>query len=106
CNGDAQESAEFYCQVFGGKITVDTPVVINIDLFGQKVMLLDGGSQFEKNPSISFLINCASEEDVQRYWDMLSDGGTALMALDSYPWSKKYGWIKDKYGATWQLYFG
>ena len=106
CNGDAKESAEFYCQVFGGKITVDTPVVINIDLFGQKVMLLDGGPQFEKNPSISFLINCASEEDVQRYWDMLSDGGTALMALDSYPWSKKYGWIKDKYGATWQLYFG
>ncbi|WP_278550884.1 VOC family protein [Elizabethkingia bruuniana] len=106
CNGDAKESAEFYCQVFGGKITVDTPVVINIDLFGQKVMLLDGGPQFEKNPSISFLINCASEEDVQHYWDMLSDGGTALMALDSYPWSKKYGWIKDKYGATWQLYFG
>ncbi|AQX84374.1 VOC family protein [Elizabethkingia bruuniana] len=106
CNGDAKESAEFYCQVFGGKITVDTPVVINIDLFGQKVMLLNGGPQFEKNPSISFLINCASEEDVQHYWDMLSDGGTALMALDSYPWSKKYGWIKDKYGATWQLYFG
>lgn len=106
CNGDAKESAEFYCQVFGGKITVDTPVVINIDLFGQKVMLLNGGPQFEKNPSISFLINCASEEDVQHYWDKLSDGGTALMALDSYPWSKKYGWIKDKYGATWQLYFG
>ncbi|ATL43192.1 VOC family protein [Elizabethkingia sp. HX WHF] len=106
CNGDAKESAEFYCQVFGGKITVDTPVVINIDLFGQKVMLLNGGPQFEKNPSISFLINCASEEDVQHYWDKLSDGGTALMALDSYPWSKKYGWIKDKYGATWQLYLG
>ncbi|OPC55245.1 VOC family protein [Elizabethkingia bruuniana] len=106
CNGDAKESAEFYCQVFGGTITVDTPVVINIDLFGQKVMLLNGGPQFEKNPSISFLINCASEEDVQHYWDKLSDGGTALMALDSYPWSKKYGWIKDKYGATWQLYFG
>ncbi|OBS12490.1 hypothetical protein ATE49_04510 [Elizabethkingia miricola] len=106
CNGDAKESAEFYCQVFGGKITVDTPVVINIELFGQKLMLLNAGPQFEKNPSISFLINCASEEDVQHYWDKLSDGGTALMALDSYPWSKKYGWIKDKYGATWQLYFG
>jgi predicted 3-demethylubiquinone-9 3-methyltransferase (glyoxalase superfamily) len=37
---------------------------------------------------------------------MLSEGGMALMELDSYPWSKKYGWIKDKYGATWQLYFG
>ncbi|CAM3481827.1 VOC family protein [Elizabethkingia occulta] len=106
CNGDAKEAAEFYCQVFGGKITVDTPVVINIELFGQKLMLLNAGPQFEKNPSISFLINCASEEDVQHYWDMLSEGGMALMELDSYPWSKKYGWIKDKYGTTWQLYFG
>lgn len=106
CNGDAKEAAEFYCQVFGGKIAVDTPVVINIELFGQKLMLLNAGPQFEKNPSISFLINCASEEDVQHYWDMLSEGGMALMELDSYPWSKKYGWIKDKYGATWQLYFG
>ncbi len=106
CNGDAKEAAEFYCQVFGGKITVGTPVVINIELFGQKLMLLNAGPQFEKNPSISFLINCASEEDVQHYWDMLSEGGMALMELDSYPWSKKYGWIKDKYGATWQLYFG
>ncbi|MCL1666109.1 VOC family protein [Elizabethkingia ursingii] len=106
CNGDAKEAAEFYCQVFGGKITVDTPVVINIELFGQKLMLLNAGPQFEKNPSISFLINCASEEDVQHYWDMLSEGGMALMELDSYPWSKKYGWVKDKYGATWQLYFG
>ncbi|OPC29998.1 VOC family protein [Elizabethkingia miricola] len=106
CNGDAKESAEFYCQVFGGKITIDTPVVINIELFGQKLMLLNAGPQFEKNPSISFLINCASEEDVQHYWDLLSEGGMALMELDSYPWSKKYGWIKDKYGTTWQLYFG
>ncbi|MCT4314740.1 VOC family protein [Elizabethkingia anophelis] len=106
CNGDAKESAEFYCQVFGGKITVDTPVVINIELFGQKLMLLNAGPQFEKNPSISFLINCASEEDVQHYWDQLSEGGMVLMELDSYPWSKKYGWIKDKYGTTWQLYFG
>ncbi|MCT3663696.1 VOC family protein [Elizabethkingia anophelis] len=106
CNRDAKESAEFYCQVFGGKITVDTPVVINIELFGQKLMLLNAGPQFEKNPSISFLINCASEEDVQHYWDQLSEGGMVLMELDSYPWSKKYGWIKDKYGTTWQLYFG
>ncbi|HFK5554593.1 TPA: VOC family protein [Elizabethkingia anophelis] len=106
CNGDAKESAEFYCQVFGGKITVDTPVVINIELFGQKLMLLNAGPQFEKNPSISFLINCASEEDVQHYWDQLSEGGMVLMELDSYPWSKKYGWLKDKYGTTWQLYFG
>ena len=46
------------------------------------------------------------EEDVQHYWDLLSEDGMALMELDSYPWSKKYGWIKDKYGTTWQLYFG
>ncbi|WP_407477698.1 VOC family protein [Elizabethkingia meningoseptica] len=106
CDGNAKESAAFYCQVFDGKVTADTPMVQNIELFGQKLMLLDAGPHFEKNPSISFLVNCASEEEVQKYWDMLSEGGMVLMALDSYPWSKKYGWLKDKYGTTWQLYFG
>lgn len=105
-DGDANESAAFYCQVFNGKITADTPVVMNIDLFGQKLMLLNGGPQFEKNASVSFMVICETEDEVQTYWDQLSDGGIALMPLDSYPWSKKYGWVRDRYGVTWQLFFG
>lgn len=105
-DGDANESAAFYCQVFNGKITTDTPVVMNIDLFGQKMMLLNGGPQFEKNASVSFMVICETEDEVQTYWDQLSDGGIVLMALDAYPWSKKYGWVRDRYGVTWQLFFG
>lgn len=105
-DGDAKQSAEFYCKVFNGKITADTPVVMNIELFGQKLMLLNGGPHFEKNPSISFMVICESEDEVQKYWDQLVDGGIALMPLDSYSWSKKYGWVKDKYGVTWQIFLG
>lgn len=106
CDGNAKQSAEFYCKVFNGRITADTPVVMNIDLFGQKLMLLDGGPHFEKNPSVSFMVICETEDEVQRYWDQLLVGGKELMALDSYPWSKKFGWLDDQYGVSWQLFFG
>lgn len=105
-DGDAKESAEFYCKIFNGKITADTPVVMNVDLFGQKLMLLNGGPQFKKNATVSFMVICETEDEVQKYWDQLSDGGTVMMPLDSYPWSKKYGWIQDKYEVNWQLYLG
>jgi len=103
---DAKQAAEFYCKVFNGTITADTPVVLNIDLFGQKIMLLNGGPHFEKNASVSFTVICETENEVQKYWDQLEEGGMVLMALDSYPWSKKYGWVRDKFGLTWQLYLG
>ena len=103
---DAKQSAEFYCKVFGGEITADTPVVMNIDLFGQRLMLLNGGPQFKKNASVSFMVICETEDEVQKYWDQLLDGGMALMELGSYSWSKKYGWVKDQYGVTWQLFLG
>jgi predicted 3-demethylubiquinone-9 3-methyltransferase (glyoxalase superfamily) len=103
---EAKEAAEFYCNVFNGKITADTPVVMNIDLFGQKLMLLNGGPQFKKNASVSLMVICETEEELQTYWDQLTEGGTVLMPLDSYSWSKKYGWIKDRYDVTWQLFLG
>ena len=105
-NGDAKQSADFYCEVFNGKITVDSPVVINIELFGQRIMLLNGGPQFEKNASISFMVLCETEEEVEKYWKPLSEGGIVLMELGEYPWSKKYGWVRDKFGVTWQVYLG
>jgi len=104
-NGDAKKSADFYCKIFGGKITADTQIVINIELFGQTIMLLNGPEK-EKNPSVSFMVICETEDEVQKYWEQLKDGGTALMDLGTYPWSKKYGWIRDRYGVTWQLFLG
>ncbi|WP_445431122.1 VOC family protein [Chryseobacterium indoltheticum] len=105
-DGDAKESAKFYCKIFDGKITADTPVVLNVELFGQKLMLLNGGPHFEKNASVSFMVMCETEDEVQKYWDQLEDGGIVLMPLNSYPWSEKYGWVRDKFGVTWQLYLG
>ncbi|MCY0970796.1 VOC family protein [Chryseobacterium wangxinyae] len=105
-NGDGKESAEFYCKVFSGTITSDTPMVLNIELFGQKLMLLNGGPQFEKNASVSFMVLCETDAEVEEYWKQLSDGGIVLMELGEYPWSKKYGWVRDRFGVTWQLYLG
>ena len=105
-DGDAKESADFYCQVFGGTITTDTPVVLNIELFGQKLMLLNGGPQFKKNASVSFMVLCETEEEVEKYWSPLSENGLVLMELGEYPWSKKYGWVRDRFGVTWQIYLG
>ncbi|WP_439479349.1 VOC family protein [Chryseobacterium aquaticum] len=105
-DGDAKESADFYCQVFGGTITTDTPVVLNIELFGQKLMLLNGGPQFKKNASVSFMVLCETEEEVEKYWSPLSENGLVLMELGEYPWSKKYGWVRDRFGVTWQVYLG
>lgn len=105
-DGDAKESADFYCQVFGGTITKDTPVVLNIELFGQKLMLLNGGPQFKKNASVSFMVLCETEEEVEKYWSSFSENGLVLMELGEYPWSKKYGWVRDRFGVTWQVYLG
>lgn len=105
-DGDAQQAAHFYCEIFRGKITVDSPVVQNIKIFDQLMMLLNGGPQFQKNASISFMIICETETEVENYWKPLSDGGIVLMELGEYAWSKKYGWVRDKFGVTWQLYLG
>lgn len=105
-DGDAKKAAEMYCEVFKGRIAKESSMVLDVEVFNQKLMLLNGGPHFQKNASISLMVLCESEEEVQNYWDKLSKNGTVLMELGSYPWSKKYGWVKDQFGLTWQLYLG
>lgn len=105
-DGDAEQAAQTYCEIFGGKIIENTPVVININFFGQKFMLLNGGPHFQKNASVSFMILCETDEEVDQYWNSLSNNGLVLMELGEYPWSKKYGWIRDQFSVTWQVYLG
>ena len=105
-NEDGKHAADFYVETFNGKITAENPGVLNLDLFGQKLMILNAGPQFEKNASISFMVLCESEEEVQKYWENLSKNGVVLMELGTYPWSKKYGWVRDQFGVTWQVYLG
>ncbi len=106
-DGNAKEAADFYCNIFPeSKITIDTPMVVNFELWGQKFMGLNGGPMFTKNPSISYFVVFDTTEEVDNAWTSLSEGGEVLMALDTYPWSEKYGWLQDKFGVSWQLSVG
>jgi predicted 3-demethylubiquinone-9 3-methyltransferase (glyoxalase superfamily) len=110
---EAVEAAEFYCSVLpDSKVTNvttlpntpsgDTDVVAFV-LCGQEFQAISAGPLFEFNPSISFLISCNTKGDVDEIWSKLSEGGEALMPLDSYPFSERYGWTTDKYGLSWQV---
>lgn len=103
-NEDGKEAADLYCETFDGTITADTSAVLNLDLFGQKFMILNAGPQFEKNASISFTVLCETEDEVTKFWTKLAEKGRVLMELSEYPWSKKYGWVRDRFGVTWQIY--
>jgi len=103
-DGTAKEAAEFYCSVFGNsKIIDENPSVVTFSLSGEKFMCLNGGAKFKFTPSISLYSILDSEDEVQRIWNLLIEDGEAMMEIGSYPWSKKYGWVKDKFGLTWQL---
>jgi predicted 3-demethylubiquinone-9 3-methyltransferase (glyoxalase superfamily) len=116
-NKDAEEAVNFYASVFpNAKITnivhnpVDTPsgktgtvLTASFNLEGQEFMVLNGGPEFTLNPSISFMVHCDTADEVEALWNKLSNGGVALMPLDKYPFSDKYGWIQDQYGVSWQL---
>ena len=103
-NNNAAEAAEFYCSVFpDAKIEDSNPMVTMWSSMGEKFMLLNGGPMFKPTPSISFYSIFPDESQIQQIWDKLADGGMIMMPLDTYPWSKKYGWLQDKYGVCWQL---
>jgi predicted 3-demethylubiquinone-9 3-methyltransferase (glyoxalase superfamily) len=106
-DGNAKEAATFYCSIFpNSKITVDTPMVVNFELMGKKIMGLNGGPMFKINPSISLFVHCKSVEQTDEIYNALAEGGEPMMAIGKYDWSERYGWIKDKYGLTWQIMSG
>lgn len=103
--GKIQEAADYYIGCFGdGKIIQEAPFVTQIQLSGQKFMLLNDGPTSSPNPSVSFMVTSESAEETEHYWNKLIKEGIALMPLDSYDWSPKYAWVQDKYGVSWQLY--
>ena len=103
-DGNAKEAANFYCSIFeNSEIIIDTSMVVNFNLCGQKMMGLNGGPMFVKNPAISMFIFCKTENEVDNIWNKLSTNGSTFMALNEYPWSKKYGWCQDEFGLSWQV---
>jgi predicted 3-demethylubiquinone-9 3-methyltransferase (glyoxalase superfamily) len=101
-----EEAAEFYVSVFpNSKITnvthyseagpreAGTVMTVDFVLDGQELTAINGGPEFTFSESVSFLINCADQEEVDYYWSKLSDGGE----------EGPCGWLKDRYGLSWQV---
>lgn len=111
---EAKEAALLYTSLFEQSRLVYTRVIKNpppysdaeiagFELAGQQFVALSAGPYYKLNPAISLMVACPIPEEVNRLWEALSDGGTELMALGEYPFSKRYGWVQDRYGLSWQL---
>lgn len=106
-DGNANAAAAFYCSIFNhSKIINDKPFFVHFEIEGKLIMGMNGGPMFKINPSISLFVTCETNEEIEAIWNKLIDGGKAMMPLDQYPWSPKYGWVVDKFGMTWQLMLG
>ena len=100
---EAKEAAQFYCSVFpDSKVNYvttlhDTPSgdcdIVSFTLMGQPFMAISAGPLFKFNESISFIVYCDTQEEIDRYWGKLSAD----------PRSEQCGWLKDKYGLSWQV---
>ena len=109
---EAEPAARFYTGIFkNSKITAITHytevgfeqhhqapgavMTVAFDLDGQSFTALNGGPIFKFNEAVSFQVNCATQEEIDYYWSKLSDGGD--------PKAQQCGWLKDKFGLSWQV---
>src|SRR5262245_44060656 len=104
---EAEEAARFYASIFPDshvdRVTAmanETPSgppgsvkIVEFALFGQPFMAISAGPLDAFNHAISFVVECDGQAEVDRYWDALLAGGTA----------ERCGWLKDKYGLSWQI---
>ena len=105
-DGKAEEAANFYVSIFKnskiGKVNrygehgpgpKGTVMIATFQIDGQDFIALNGGPQFKFTPAISFVVNCETQEEVDDFWEKLSQGGTKLQC----------GWLQDKFGVSWQI---
>lgn len=107
------EAAKMYTELFENSaidnVTTlyDTPSgdaeLVSFHLSDLNFSAISGGPFFKINHSVSFMVACSTTEEVTRLHEGLSKGGTELMPLGEYPFSKWYAWIQDKYGLGWQI---
>jgi len=119
-DNEAEEAVNFYTSLFNNSkvktVTLygeerakaaerdqGTVMTVSFQIEGQDFTAINGGPVFKITPTISFFINCDNPEEIVRLWSKLSEGGEIFMELNKYPFSEKYGWVKDKYGVSWQL---
>ncbi len=111
-DNDAEEAARFYVSIFpnsgidriqrfaaeGQEIhgrPAGSVMTVEFRLDGQQFLGLNGGPHFKFNEAVSFIVNCATQEEVDYYWDKLGAGGD--------PNARQCGWLKDRYGLSWQV---
>lgn len=105
-NNQAEEAAQLYTSIFkqsaiksinrygeGGPAPAGTVMVVTFELDGQEFMALNGGSHFHFSDGISLHVNCETQDEVDMYWEKLSEGGE----------KGQCGWLKDKFGVSWQV---
>ena len=102
----AGEAVDFYLSVFpnsrrvtDAKFGPDAPgeegttMVVHFELDGRPFMAINGGPMFQFTPAVSFVVNCATQADVDHYWECLLAGGSAMQC----------GWLTDRFGVSWQI---
>jgi predicted 3-demethylubiquinone-9 3-methyltransferase (glyoxalase superfamily) len=103
---EGEEAATFYTSVFPNSRIADvtrygevgprpagTVMVVSFELAGQKFIALNGGPEFAFSEAISFQVSCESQDEVDRFWNALSEGGQ----------EGPCGWLKDRFGVSWQI---
>lgn len=101
---EAKEAAEFYASIFEDSRIINVSTISNtpsgtvdivtFELFGQEFKAISAGPLFEFNESISFIVKCDTQKEIDFYWEKLSSGGGQEIEC---------GWLKDKYGLSWQV---
>lgn len=117
-SGNAEEAINLYVEVFpNSKVeSIDkygtddggpegTVRLATVSLNGQKVMCIDSPVKhdFSFTPATSLYVACDDVESIERYFNVLSNDGQVLMPLGEYPFSRKYAWVTDRFGVSWQL---
>ena len=116
--GHAEKAMNFYVSLFKGSKIVHVERYgpgeqgaegsikkADFTLAGHELSCIDSPIKhgFTFTPSISLFVDCESEEELENAYKQLLEGGEALMPLDNYGFSAKFGWVKDRYGVSWQL---
>ena len=117
-DNNAEEAMTFYTSLFEDSTITNiiryganeageegTVVQANFTLNKQEFMCIDSHVKhdFSFTPSISIYVTCNTEEELDYLYEQLGEGGQALMPVDDYGFSKKFGWVNDRFGVSWQL---
>ncbi|MBA2589051.1 MAG: VOC family protein [Alphaproteobacteria bacterium] len=99
---EAEAAANFYVSLFpGSKIEYVSPgptgaaMVVGFEIFGQRLTALNGGPMFKLNEAFSLMVSCSDQAEIDRLWNALCEGGTPSVG----------GWLKDRFGLSWQINF-